>query len=536
MIGLHFDEKIALSLIKTITTPIAPSDNRSLLRFYCYYRLFLAVLFSMLFWLDATRALDSSSSSGQLQPIIGIYFGSGIAILVGFWLGWLEKSRYYIVGVLAFDVTTLVLIMHNGGNPSGGVAYLLLVSMAIGSLLTNLRMGIALAAFTSLLLVGMTTINVYKSSSNNHETIFSAGILGFLLFATVISFRWLAVRIQLSQQAAQEEAQKSASLQKLTQQIVKKMRTGLVVLDPDCEPVLANSSAKQLINNDDFMPTLKKQLDEPLKQWQEKRSSPEAMSVVSETGLKLKVSFGSLDDHLILFIEDTKQLTQEAQQLKLASLGRLTASIAHEIRNPLGAISHASQLLSEDEHDEGTKRLLEIIQNHSHRIDHIINNILQLSRRKIANPEIINLPSWLDRFKTEYLRYKSGEIITKSSQEIVLAKVDPSHLDQVINNLVDNGLRYGAKNNKEIVTLKTAIDEYSGLPYIDIIDEGDGISEKNQENIFEPFFTTEVTGSGLGLYLCKELCEANQANLSYGYNEEQKSCFHLQLSHHQRNI
>jgi len=248
-----------------------------------------------------------------------------------------------------------------------------------------------------------------------------------------------------------------------------------------------------------------------------------------------------------------RSLNQQAQQLKLASLGRLTASIAHEIRNPLGAISHASQLLGEsDSLPTSDHRLLDIINNHSKRVNQIIENILQLSRRRAAKPAQINLQQWIPAFINDYKSSKSNgnqlNILMKeknigdshndfdyddtNNNARLDAKFDTSQLQQVLTNLCDNGIRYGTiQAGRPDLRIEIGIDTSQQQPYIRVIDYGLGISDENNKHLFEPFFTTENTGSGLGLYICKELCEANQAIISYKRTNTGESCFHLQLAH-----
>jgi two-component system, NtrC family, sensor histidine kinase PilS len=235
----------------------------------------------------------------------------------------------------------------------------------------------------------------------------------------------------------------------------------------------------------------------------------------------------------------------------LASLGRLTASIAHEIRNPLGAISHASQLLGEAENlGASDRRLLEIINNHSKRVNQIIENILQLSRRRPAAPEPVNLRQWLPQFIADYktsksngnqlnialqehglLAHKNRHEYDDTQEQQLAAKFDLSQLQQVLTNLCDNGLRYGsAQPGRPDLRIEIGLDSHQ-QPYIRVVDYGPGISDENRKHLFEPFFTTENTGSGLGLYICKELCEANQALIGYERTAQQESCFHIQLAH-----
>jgi two-component system sensor histidine kinase PilS (NtrC family) len=217
-------------------------------------------------------------------------------------------------------------------------------------------------------------------------------------------------------------------------------------------------------------------------------------------------------------------------------LGRLTASIAHEIRNPLGAISHAGQLLRESSHlHDGDSRLLDIVLNHSHRINGIIENILQLSRRTPPNPRRIQLGEWLPGFIEQYQQCLDDvAVITIHEVKPVQVTVDPEQLSQVLTNLLDNALRY-SKKNTGTATAEMAIGTSNNqLPQLDVLDEGPGIGPREQEKVFEPFFTTESKGNGLGLYIARELCEINQARLHYLRTHAGKSCFRISFSHPDR--
>jgi two-component system sensor histidine kinase PilS (NtrC family) len=416
--------------------------------------------------------------------------------------------------------------------------------MAVGSTFLRGQTNIALAAFATLLVLCMSLISIFNGLSDG-SAFFTAGVTGVLLFVTAIAFRIFSEKVQASQHTAKRQTEQADYLQLISQRIVETMRTGIIVVDRNLRIQLINHSAALLLTvNDKFEGITKiEAIDTRLKQWQNDGIIPASFSVNLANNQTIKVGFSQLDDarfpSLMLFIEDMQRLSQEAQQLKLASLGRLTASIAHEIRNPLGAISHAGQLLHESKtisHDD--QQLLDIIYKHSQRINFIINNILEFSRRKSASPEVINLNQWIADFKTEYLQYHTGTITIDYQERHIQAKIDPNHLYQIINNLADNGLRYSQQSvGAAILHIHIGIQTKDQRPFIKVIDLGKGIDADKLNHIFEPFYTTEAMGSGLGLYLCKELSEANQANLSYSYdNDNKKSIFTLLLSHPQRRI
>ena len=210
---------------------------------------------------------------------------------------------------------------------------------------------------------------------------------------------------------------------------------------------------------------------------------------------------------ILFFIEDNTRLTHQAQQIKLASLGRLTASIAHEIRNPLSSVSHAAQLLSESQNLElSDMKLTKIIHENCIRVNLIIENVQNLSKRQRAAIQLFELNAWLEHFIQEYMQYEpEAAIQTQYTTSNILVPFDPPQLTQVVNNLVENGIRYSAQQTgKKQITLITGITAQE-RPYLEIQDQGKGIIKEHLQQLFEPFFTTEHKGTGLGLYLSREI-------------------------------
>src|SRR5690606_18011657 len=213
------------------------------------------------------------------------------------------------------------------------------------------------------------------------------------------------------------------------------------------------------------------------------------------------------------------EITQHAQEMKLVSLGRLTAGIAHEIRNPLGAISHAAQLLLESEElPPPDRRLAQIVQDQSRRMNHVIENVLQLSRRRQAAPQLLDLKYWLHRFASEFRQSAASglQLHLQTASGSIQTRFDPHQLTQILSNLLQNGLRYSARHNASgQVWMRLHRDPDSDLPVLDVLDDGPGVDSDQQRHIFEPFYTTDSKGTGLGLYLSRELCASNQARLAY---------------------
>ncbi len=234
----------------------------------------------------------------------------------------------------------------------------------------------------------------------------------------------------------------------------------------------------------------------------------------------------------LIYIENTSAVAQQVQQLKLASLGRLTASIAHEVRNPLGAISHAGEILAETyDVDPNIAKLTDIIQRHSAKVNGIIETILDMSRRKTVEPSVVVLAPWLEKFIVEFCEIKhiqaeKIELVVRAP--LAKAYMDTEQLHQVMWNLMENAWHYCDEESDSQpiqVTLASADHELS----IDVSDNGEGVSEKIQEHLFEPFHSKRAGGTGLGLYLARVFCQANGARLNYLHNENGRCCFRISI-------
>lgn len=527
--------------------PLTPSyldyNPYDLLRVYTYYRTLLGSLLLLMFYGHVADKVF-----GQDNPDLFLYTtiaytafnGVTLAVLLRVTLSPPQKQLFIL---LLIDNISIILLMHSSGGASSALGYLLLIAAAASGMLLRRRLAIFLAALASL---GVIAESLYRVATNtivdDANVFFAAGALGAFIFMSTIIFDYLTTKIQTSNTEALNQAHQAASAQQLSQQILERMRTGIVVLDKDNNISLFNHAAAKLLALENHNPPQLSQipaLEEKVIHWQKtQRNTVPLLRDVTHNNDEIKVNFAKLDANenssTLIFLEDNRTITQHAQKLKLASLGRLTASIAHEIRNPLGAISHASQLLGEDNNlPASDMRLIDIINTHTKRVNQIIENVLQLSRRRIAQPQVIRLDVWLYKFVQDYTTLKSENtkpIIDCVISDSIMAKFDPSQLHQVLSNLCDNGLRYSTPpENCAPLVIEAGI--YNQQPFIKVIDFGPGVIEEQAGHLFEPFFTTENTGSGLGLYICKELCEANQALISYTHTNEGLSCFHIQLAH-----
>lgn len=522
-----------------------------LLRIYSYYRTFVSLLLLTMFIAGIGIEIKNEDSARWYLYTNALYVAINILCLILLWRGLLLFSTRLIFGLLVVDVSALIALSYFSGEAGEGIGNLMLICTAIGGIFLSRTAVMGLAAQASLLLLVTASYEIITEDRNFSE-LFRSGILGFLLFAVALISHYFSRRIQESEQEAREKASEVVNLQKMAELIIERMHTGVLIVTPQEEILFINNAAKTLLqlnhsssSNETSAPHY---LLEHYQKWI--RYPEYRVHSLRPPGSDndIRVSFAALASDMadtyatntLVFLQDNRLIQREVQQLKLASLGRLTASIAHEIRNPLGAISHAGQLLAEStELSDTDHRMTSIIERHCKRVNQIIDNVLMLSRRRNSSPERIGLNAWLSKFVKEFTTTSGEEnqIILQESAQEIYSNIDTSQLEQVLTNLIDNGLRYSEKKTGERkVVLQFFVDKKSDLPIIEVIDFGDGISAEHQNNLFEPFYTTEKSGSGLGLYISKELCEANHAALSYYTNQQNQSVFRVSLPHVNRVI
>ncbi len=533
-------------LRKIKMTTVNHNLNYPLLRIYSNYRLVLGAVLLLMFISDL-----APNVLGTLEPKLFLYTSSiftaaSFATLLILWRRTFSPTPEQIFFILFVDIIALTLLIHASGGIGSGLGFMLLITIAAGGIFLNRQVGSALAAVAFLMVLAET---IYLTNHNiaNSRYIFSAGILGAMLFACTLTFNYLSDKLISSAQEAAHQAAHVAHLQHLARLIIERMQTGIIVASPAGKIELMNLSAEQLLQWPKEPPRQLQDIQELEQYVNNWKARPEARSVdliTSNSKNEVRLRFteipaaSDIQPDTLIFVEDTLGLNREAQNLKLASLGRLTASIAHEIRNPLSSISHAGQLLAESPQlSSADARLLEIISTNAQRVNQIIENVMQLSRRRPTVPEQIDLKEWVKHFAKEYEEQHKVQLIISSVPDgkPLDTRIDTTHLTQVLTNLTENGLRHSEiATGKKQLLLKVAADEQSQLPYLEVIDQGAGIADEHLSHIFEPFFTTQASGSGLGLYLSRELCEANYARLSYHRTSNNRSCFRIDFAHPDR--
>jgi two-component system sensor histidine kinase PilS (NtrC family) len=510
------------------------------------FRIVLAVILIGLFF-----AGDESRFFGDRYPTIFAATVAGylvFAVITGFAIRgrWITAGPQ-ILTQIPVDIAAIVILMHASGGISSGLGGLLVVFVGAGSLILPFRIPAFFAAIATLAVLGEQLFSQIGGVSDT-SNFSAAGVLGAIIFAISLAARPLARRIQFSEALARQRGVDLANLSELNEYIVQHLRESIVVVDSDNRVRLINASAAHLLGappdcHGTNIGDASRDLAAYVTNW---RRDPDAGSHTDltmnadEDSSRIKAHLAPLgkgearNGPILVFLEDSSLMNARVQQSKLASLGRLSASIAHEIRNPVGAMSHAGQLLAESEAlTTDDLRLTEIIRTHAERVSHIIDNILQLSRRESSQPERFELGPWLGDFAQEFTRtleLQERELSVTSVEPGLEIRMDPSHLRQVLWNLCDNAVKYASETGGILVELQAGRTGRTGQPFLEVLDQGHGVDEATADKIFEPFFTARSGGTGLGLYISRELCELNRATLVYKPRDTGGSIFRIVFS------
>lgn len=512
-----------------------PQDYWRLLQLFNLYRCFLASTFLIL------RAFEVSLLG---RYSLTLYFYTSVTYLVISLIAasaaFLKAPSYntQVVLQMFFDILVITLIMHASGGMASGLSVLLIPVIAASSILTPGKISFLYTAMASIAILSE-QLFVRLNQTFEYLGFTAAGLSGLTLFATAITINILSRRLGKTEEISQQQTIALAKLKQLSLFIIQKIHTGVIVVDETNQITMINHAATNLFPNNKMftnipIQTISQPLADALSLWRDSQSIPTSNPIkLHPGGVDVIPEFLSLEKShqmsVLVFLEDVSQHAKQVQEMKLVSVGRLTSNIAHEIRNPLGAISHASQLLSESTHlNQEDQHLLGIIDDNAKRTNVIIENILTLSKMKSAQAVEFNLKHWLNKFTQQFVLLDGTYPNFKTSIKPKNLKVffDQSQLQQVLTNLCENGARYSLKKTGKPSIFLRAFEE-NGVCFLDIIDQGSGVNETNLNYLFEPFFTTEGKGTGLGLYIAKELCKANGAKLDYLYTEADGSQFRI---------
>jgi two-component system sensor histidine kinase PilS (NtrC family) len=462
---------------------------------------------------------------------------------------WRRRFLVQLCSQVAVDLVAMSLLYLAAGGARSGLGILYLFPLAGAAILAPLVLAMFSASVATLFLLG---VSVWQGlQMDGDSSLRQAGMYGAGFFAVVLLVSRLAQRLIRQEELA---AQRGADLriqQAINQIVIADVGDGILVVGRDARIFAGNPAARRMLGLDegavDFklgdVPAL-----EPLAQafdawlnaaagsapggavyvnvkpWNQDGAPSPRGRLGRASHLKLRFALvdtpGNKADRCVVFLQDVSAIENQAQQLKLASMGRLTASIAHEVRNPLSAIGHATALLAEDLQGPAEVRLLKIIGDNVTRVNRMVEDILQLSRKAQPGGEPVPLAPFLAQLKAEFVETHglADDVVWLGHADEAVVRFDPLHLHEVLLNLLGNAVRYASRKPASI-RLFPMLDPV-GRRELHVQDDGPGITPEVRDHLFEPFYTTSSKGTGLGLYLARELCLNNEAMLDYEYRFE----------------
>ncbi|MCB5207217.1 two-component system sensor histidine kinase NtrB [Methylovorus mays] len=486
------------------------------------YRLAIALIFvgsfqfldDLPFWENFNKALYFQIALGYL----------GISLVAIIFTG-LKKPGFstQLTTLVVMDIGFIIMLMYASGGIRNGLGLLLVVAIAAASMISRGRLALFYASLATIALLLEQTYQLlhWQESIVDYS---HAVMLSLSCYATAWLAHSLAKRARESEKLASERGVDLASMAQINALIIEEMHDGVLVVDHAMQLRHHNQQAITLLGLDPEAPapTNLQALPEVaalMQDWMNDHTEQESIFKLQSAHHDLRLRFMPLnhqrDQGAVIFIEDWSQIQTQAHQIKLAALGKLTANIAHEIRNPLSAISHANQLLQEDIADPGSQKLLSIIADNAERLDHIVTDVLELNRRDRTQQQAVALDSFIQAFHEQFCQVEnipaSGFVLDiQPGAHIVM--FDHRHLNQILWNICRNGWRHGQKQEGSL-HLGIRRSSRSRAIRIAIRDDGPGIAPDVMPHLFEPFYTTEATGTGLGLYIARELCQANNTRL-----------------------
>lgn len=494
-------------------------------------------------------AIVFSPISAELEPAYKVFLSRASALIYFlaacvFLLSWQRNTddmQTLTSRSLATDIIILALLLHCFGGLESGLGILLIFTVGIAALLLPLRTALLFASIAALAMIGETAIAL-STGLNISSSAMQSGLYGIATFFTAIGCSFLGRWGREYQLLAERRSVDLANLEQINELIIRRMRSGVLVIDDAYRIRQINESAWYLLGNppvsERSLKVIAPALAERLDNWRKTGKERDEGLLLQATQVAVVPRFlelpGTHGSGTLIFLEDTSVVSRRARDLAQASLARLSASIAHEIRNPLGALSHAAQLLGESEDmPKADRRLVEIIRTHTARMNDIVENVLTLSRRERARPEHLNVVTWLRELSADFInnhKLPTDQLKLEIPSAALIVLVDAGQLHQAVWNIMENALKHGGRDDQApLIILRLSPIRGHREVALDILDNGPGIPLEKRSQIFEPFFTTHHQGSGLGLYLARQLCDANQAPLEYVQVPNAGACFRILL-------
>lgn len=484
------------------------------LNYYHLYRFVVACLFVLATIFPLWASPFGSENIPLTRWISRSYFVLALVVPLSL-LRWKPPFNFLLTVEVILDIIALTLLMSASGGNHSGLGYLLLVVLAAAGLVGQGRLTLFYASVATLAIL-LEQGNRALTEGSDLGDFTRTGIISIGFFATAATARLLARRVVANEALANRRGMELANQLEINQRVIRDMLDGVLVVDAEGRVAQYNPRAATLweasppseARLEDFSP----ELAQRYQVWRRSMTEVQEILHLPRTGKGMRVRFLPAGEtaNALIYIEDLERIQAQAQQIKLVALGRLTANIAHEIRNPLASISHAAELLAEKHESSMQDRLTRIISDNTQRLNRLVTDVMELGRRDRAQPEPLNLRDAIRQLLDDLsvVDQNVGDIVRVQCSDRLKLVFDRGHFHRVMTNLLENALRHGS-GAKGSVTVEASFDSQREMAILSVSDDGPGIAEEIRQHLFEPFFTTRSKGTGLGLYIARELCEAN---------------------------
>lgn len=490
------------------------------LRYFNFYRLSLAAVFMLAALVFGDSLNLGGHERGLFLTVAGGYLAAAIffqAVLSRWSLFFDWQLSIHVVA----DIVALVFLMYASGGIRSGLGVMLLISLAAAALVSGGALMLFYAALASiaLLIEQSYWVLIHDASTANY---LQPGLLSIGCFVTAIITNQLAQRVIVNERVARMRGRDLANQLRINQLVIQDIQDAVLVVDSNGLVRQQNRAVAALLGGQapelDQIDSYSVAISDALRQWRDHRGPAAIAFRMPQSGRQVRARFIAAglegEQFAIVFLEDQSRLEEQARQLKLAALGRLTANIAHEIRNPLSAITHAGDLLREESTSRSTERLVRIIRENALRLDRMVTDVLELSRRDRGRPEALVLGEFLDGFIEQFIQAEQipPGVFGVNADPLAQVHCDREHLHRIVWNLCRNAWRHGSRGPGSV---RISVTRQAAHIELSVADDGSGVPKELEGQLFEPFFTTYSGGTGLGLYIARELCAANGAELAY---------------------
>lgn len=514
--------------------PIADALRRELY-FFSLYRIFEAALLALVLF----SPFGFLAGEPRLPLLArGVSFLYLFAALVLFqWARHGQGLRWQVLVGTAIDILAATLATHALPEADSGIALMLLFNIGSAALLLPLRFGLGGALLAGGALTAEYLWTQFGDAAQPRP--FAEVLMYSVSFLSIAMLTYMLGRqMRDSHALAERRGAELADLAAVNELIIRRLHAGVLLVDGEGHVQLANEAAGALLGDTGgrSIDLLAPEVARRLRQWRAEGKASDVPLRLGTDQAEVLPRFAGLlgnSDIALVFLDDASQVSRRAESLTLATLGRFSASLAHEIRNPLAAINYAVQLLEESPHiPAGDRRLLQIVHQQCQRTNDIVESVLGLARRERATPEQLDLVAFCRRFATEFretMPEGTGHVSAAGADLRLPGMFDPRHLHQVLTVLVQNALHHGRPPGQTAIVTVHPHREGAN-PVVDVTDRGPGIPEGAAAQLFRPFYTTSEHGTGLGLYIARELCQANGSRLDYiARGAATGSCFRITL-------